>query len=94
MDPRRNELDVYRKRKTFDVQEMKRFVEEEEVTKMKEEFWKRLESDPIFHKPKYRVNPRELRKINFARALRIRNLNTLDYQKHNNDILVSGKLFE
>ncbi|KAI5716109.1 hypothetical protein M8J76_001083 [Diaphorina citri] len=37
--------------------------------------------------PKYRVNPRELRKINFARALRIRNLNTLDYQKHNNDIL-------
>lgn len=82
-----NELDVYRKKCTFNVVDMKKFVEDEEVTEMKARFMKVLESDPIFHRPKYRPNPRELRKLNFIRALRIRNEHIIDYEVHNNDEL-------
>ncbi|KAL1450615.1 hypothetical protein WDU94_002957 [Cyamophila willieti] len=83
----KNELDVYRKKCTFDVKELKKLVEDEEVTRMKEKFWDYLAADPIFSKPKHRMDPHALRKLNFIRALRMTHFDSLDYKIHLADVL-------
>ncbi|EDO32852.1 predicted protein [Nematostella vectensis] len=42
-------LDVYRKQATFDVREMRYFVDGgQDITEFKENIWKRMEKDPLF----------------------------------------------
>uniref|UniRef100_A0A8D8V0K1 Acyl-coenzyme A oxidase n=2 Tax=Cacopsylla melanoneura TaxID=428564 RepID=A0A8D8V0K1_9HEMI len=54
---------------------------------MKEKFWEYLAADPIFCKPKHRMDSRALRKLNFIRAIRMTHFDALDYSIHFADVL-------
>ena len=66
-----NPLDVYRRKASFSVEELRNLLDGEELVEFRERIWATMARDPLFAPPQEELSLDQQRRLNFARVKRV-----------------------